>query len=752
MQTIKTTLSYIDLFQVDSIDIQRQRRKTKTILGGILTLLVPIFCIITFSLLMVNNNNKSDIITNDLINTDLFTTSIQANIEWNTDFVNINTLQTFELVTTAEKNNLCYKNKKNHTSTEIPLCNYGSDLLGEPNGLGYVFKLKIQNDLKPILPLDAFDLILHIENNSIIYVLHTFKNKFCIYFVSILNTISNCYNYNIVLDYGSIQGSINTYYNNDILYFSIKDHFQNLYLFINHTLIIQKTINKNDNGIFLSNSLYLDYSDENNKFKFIENNTSVTVQTPFNNIIHNVIKTGIIYQPDKILYYKLVNIDDFTITLYIQNISSSLLSNTVIFNTSLPLNYTSSEINVKQNGIILFYFNVNTNCIKCNTTILSIDLFSLKINTINLYKEYTSIVFRKLIARRMDYSDCTLITDSDISSQIIKSIFVIDKFNSIDTIPDFSNQLNWFNSFIWSIIKNYNKNTYTLTFMYNFYPQNQNDWNKVISTGNAIECTSTICKPLFSSSFNINKPISYDNNLQIGTITLQDNSYKITLQDVLGKISPQNEYKINVLDISKQNENYFFNTLQTKTLYSILLHNENTLNITYSPFSTYYTVDNTNTGNDKKFKCIPEPNSNKFILYSKSFLNNFVDCPIYNIPNIPFIFDNSFSILKDSSFINIESTNLTGAFILNLNQFFHKTTITSTKTTTFVILTNVASVFTSLITAFLFFKKSIFNFTFKQEINRKDTVINDHPTQNIDHINTVSLETIIIEDSNKESL
>ncbi len=750
MINCENSLSNLDIFQVDSVFLQRQRRKTKSKLGGILTLLIPIICSIAFALLYVNNSNKSDIITKELINTNTLSYSEQAYIEWNTDVVDVSTIQPFEMITESNKRSMCYQNRGSFTNTEMPICNYGTDLISEPNGVGYVFKMNIPTINKNILPITNTDLILYHENNIVAYVISIIKNEFCIYLISQFQ--SSCYPYKFTMDSFIIKLNVNKFRNeNNDFFFSIYDFINTTYLFKNHKF----------------------YSSDSSGFKFYVNETTLSRVNRHTN-------------PQT---YETKNVNSQNTTLvpfqlyggtqwYFGNYFLSYVTNTINFMfefvlTKINLLDYSRVVNTIQIVNNFLLFNNNTQSLNCsdknfitNESYIRVRLYSNNFfihisnskNNNNSVTFYSCVVVfnvdsyalkSKLIETTYNYSmnekinRIVLFGGIDSNSLVIydyssifsktKSIICVDEKLNYDYINDFTNQDNWIYNHFWGLKKTQND---TWVFLFNSItiPDEHNNWKNVKNIGGVVECdNSSICKPLYTTSFNLNNiDENIDLNQIIGQIKINNSIIPIHLYNVLSTTTPTNDYQINVYDIQTKDSDIIIGKVLNKRLYSINVLNKPIVNNSNTYFSNYYNYDNNLLGHDKKFSCIPEPFTNNIYFYSMLIPSNLVYCPIYNYINIPFIFDKGFQTLSSNLTLNqITNSNLTGIFLVNLNPFITKTTITSTKAPFFTIVANTFSVYSVLLTFFMFIKNKVFLFQNKDEITRKNTVINDNECQAI---------------------
>jgi len=251
-------ISKLDIFVVDPIELQIQKSKTKNKFGAFLTLLVCFICVIAFVLLTILNELKEPIITTEIISTSTLNTPINAKIEWNTDLVDVSTIHSFDMITNNMKNTNCIQSRNNTNNiNSIDLCYFSKDLIGEENGTGFVFKLKLQNKLKPVFPYSTADLILFNFDNRYFYVRQMIKNRVCLY--DIVENLKYCFYHNSTYLYNYV--STNYFYFNHTNYVSVNDNLGNLYLFKNHTIFKIEKVNMTYNDI--------NYYNENDKY-FIE--------------------------------------------------------------------------------------------------------------------------------------------------------------------------------------------------------------------------------------------------------------------------------------------------------------------------------------------------------------------------------------------------------------------------------------------------------------------------------------------------
>ena len=162
-------------------------------------------------------------------------------------------------------------------------------------------------------------------------------------------------------------------------------------------------------------------------------------------------------------------------------------------------------------------------------------------------------------------------------------------------------------------------------------------------------------------------------------------------------------------------------------------------------------IDNSVSGYDKKFSCYATPINNAVSTLGTTFPVNAVKCSKPMVMNIPLIFDNMISLyssLQDDTFIDY-NTNLTGIILFHLDPITINYQIVSTKEPIPTILANVLSIFTTLLTVFMTFKKFSYKRTHKNELAQKMLELNDIiitqdsiETQNTDQKNNESNITL----------
>lgn len=763
-------ISNIDLFQVDTVFIKRQRRKTKNTLGGLLTILVPIICTAVFLFLYYNNELKEDIINTEIISTTTLNEPLKFRLEWNTDLINTSSIYPIELVTSTGKQTLCYQSKMKQSSSssleedknEVKLCNYDTDLLGEPNGVGFMFETIVQKDIKPILPVKQNDFILYHEKNLVAYVVSAEKNNFCIYDIKEFKSV--CYPFKFIAESNHIIISDQIFYINGDLYLSFYDNINKLYLFKNHILLkVEKT---NCNFFVNENTKYcLSHYNDTSKFISFQNENNIS------SLIYKFTKLDKLttyFNPNYFVFNKFIK-QDLTINLNYYNYNS-----TELFSKNYKIvNGTIYKI-IDQNNTLNFYYKIEcpediflSNLIYLSRKLYNntqMDTFSIEKIEPNQYSFYTCVllynydthifssksiinsynftnnfeIYRlKYLGSRyintISFFDVRYLDKSKTNYEIL-NFMIIDIDLNLSYINKSQSELKWIADNLWGTNKT-PQNTFIFSLLSSNYPIN-NNWNNVINIGNFLECSNEgNCTSLYTSSLNIylinNSSSLFTEDKWIVKLKIlnsknnNNNNNVLTLNysNILTSLSMQNEYRIQSYNIINNNDNYDFSLVKYKRLYSININNDPLVNSSDISFSNYYIYDNTLLGHDKKFSCIPNPTTNNNDFNSLKIFKNKVNCPIYNFINFPFISDIGYQI-TDSNLITTryDTNKQIGMFILNLDPFFLKTTTTSTKASIYTIIGNTLSVYSVLLTLFLFLKNKIYNFENQVELNRRNTV------------------------------
>jgi len=102
------SINKLDIFTVDPVQLQIDKRKTKTFFGSFLTFLLISITLTLFILLYTRNESKAPIISQEVLTTSNLKKSVQSKIEWNSDIVDIDSIQPFFLINQSIENNLYF--------------------------------------------------------------------------------------------------------------------------------------------------------------------------------------------------------------------------------------------------------------------------------------------------------------------------------------------------------------------------------------------------------------------------------------------------------------------------------------------------------------------------------------------------------------------------------------------------------------------------------------------------------------------
>jgi hypothetical protein len=761
-------ISKLDIFVVDPIELQIQKSKTKNKFGAFLTLLVCFICVIAFVLLTILNELKQPIITTEIISTSTLNKPINARIEWNTDLVDTSTILPFELITDNAKGNNCVNSRsKSVNNTNIDLCYFSKDLIGEENGSGFVFKLNLKNNIKPILPFVSTDSIVYNVDNRYIYLQQTIKNKFCVF--DLLINSRYCFNYNS--NYGYNINKFVTVENGTVfVYVSIHDNTNTLYLFKNHELISKEEQNK---SMFYFNPYCTFY--ETSKYLFLTNTISNTIYY-ISNIVNNndnslqyimsrlYVDINDVYKLD--LFNKVstnelyLNINKYTLTLTNNNTIFTQSNYTIIlYDENWRTDLLDTNLHMELNGETLYIIvkveydniktihsfiktiNLHTNKVY-NNTIVSKSNSDSNIITCILYANKNKVTKGNSVFRYIEFS---LLKNYKTSST--QNIYFINKDATYQVFKDITNFFIGFHLYV-DQVERISPTNYYIYLSKDSLPTQYNNWTNIIKTGGVLDCnilsTTNLtidCQPLFSSSFNINSNDNNNLDQKVASVYFDIPTFSsiskidLTVRDVLGYQGINNEYKINTFGIINKDNVFSINSNNYKTLYIInVLTNDDIVIANQQKIyrnRNLYSISNLNTGHDIKFNCITKMDENNRLesLIDFTFIQNQIDCPIYKQLEIPFIFDDSiiYRNILDKRYL-FQSTNLTGVFLLNLNENFYFTKSTPTKDSIFKIIGSIGGIFSSLLTAFMFIKNTWWKRQHKKQFDDYTNSIQNNST------------------------
>jgi hypothetical protein len=746
---IKNFIGSLDIFEVDSVQIQYEKASTKSLFGGILTLMIPLCCILAFVLLFLSNQSKPTITTQTLSNTNSKLSSpLQATIEWNKDLVDISTINPIQVVTNGGKTSSCYQNKGNFTTTEIPLCDFSNDLIGEPNGLGYVFKLKSPNQLLPILPFKTSDIIAFHEKDQATYILHVLENKFCVYKPRLTYTDSFCVPFLVIIKADLITFVRFLYRNGNDIYYSLDNNFGTLYLFKNHNLVSSRPCPDGCKMVYISENMIAERVSKN--FWYLNTtNTSVSIyREPYPKLTF-ISFIAYIYEKLAYVYLSAGSIPhSFNLTLITYTTTNS--TKEVFSVPPLAFDYSKMQLDMKLiDNTMYTLFYKNGICKLCYTHVCALDIITKELKCKTFFANYTDhvkTIHRVSMIPKHGTNGCYIIdqeidNNNDVS---IKSFMVFDSTLEEDYLPDPTNSYNSLVSNIYMVQK-INKN-YLLTFRVSYFPSSYNNFDSVNNFGGVLECSPSklpgklqTCVSLYSNSFTIQPNPKLDLTQTVATLKIGNNNIKLTIQDVISQKDFQNSYQIHNIRLSNV-DNIYKTSNYLKTLYSISIQNENMINLSYVPFSSYFKADNNKTGYDKKFTCYIIPYDNAVDTIGNVFAVNSVSCAPPTVQHIPFIFDNAFHVYSNGLKGNyVNSTDLTGVFLVHLDPVIIETTVVSTKAEIATILANVMSVFTTLLTVFMTVKKFAYKKDNKYELAKK--MLELAPSETSDNIEISVMST-----------
>lgn len=735
-------LSRFDLFTVDPVSIQREKQKTKNAFGGFLVLLLCITTILSFVLLFLYNENKRDIQTVELLNSkNIITTSLPFQIEWEPGVLDVDPI---ELVTQSGKHTECYQSRNaTRVNTSVELCPFGTDLYSEQNGVGFVFKYNKIFSHKKIVPFSPGDIGVYTVKDLYTYIVHPFRNEFCVY--SLQDFTHNCIPYNYI-DASTIYTN---YYQQDYTYaYSIYDNVNTVYLLYNMSVVntyssTNTTLFVSDNRV-VSYNVYISESEDSSFYKLTMSIIDIIsdkllyyidTQGIYCSVYeHTVSYVSFLYQDPSSNY---LEIDITSVNVF--DLSSNLKN--ITYNSE----YNNTEKNIYFNTV-LFPFNKIKMSHLTNNLIFFIaeDIDSIRyvINFTYAIVVYTEnyITIRNIIV------DCS----DQKGERIVTSLFPIQYGDTIIYFLYYSNTNEIYSIYLLSDdgyvhVKTFNfvKTTVDL-YAINSINKIANDTfilyvNKPVvidyttgdsmSTGGILQCINSICQPLYTHSINLYTSKNF--NPKVATVTYGNYQQILYLNDVLPQIdtksniiAPSFVYSYSTKDTTKE---LAMNKFQ-KRLYSVYTSSAKTINITMNPLVNYYIFDNSNTGYDNKFTCYQ---TNKDAIYIDNFLmdyitfeynnpyyNNLKSCSIHDTLNIPFLFDSFYFIQYPDNKISFREQEdmVVGMFLLNIDDTVRKITVTTTKSSPLSVLGNIGGLLSTLITLFAFFKNTLWKYSHRTEI------------------------------------
>lgn len=766
-------LSKLDTFLVDPVYLQREKRNTKTSIGGVFTILLAISCILSFILLFLYNENKKDIQTVELLSSkNTITSGLTFQIQWEPEVIDVDSI---EIVTQSGKNTDCYRSRTPMKSnSSVDLCPFGTDLYSEQNGVGFVFTYNKTFPQKAILPIEPMDMLLYTIENEYAYVVHPLRNEFCVY--TLQEFTHNC----VPFKYKSFYNKDAYYFNfkvnyfvvNDTTYFSIYDNINTIYLFKYNTIVNTYTYSPFFSGkvFFITHTSTLSLLNDTiyNITDINTGNTLLSYQAPFGYML--AITTDYIIYNDVITTFcnktiKLGNIHTYTYSIGYSEINIDYTTGNVFLNNSKFLfhysNVNNTDIITKMQGVYMFIFfeNIGDSNITIPYIIIHMGTFEVKLNKLDIIKPAKNI--RTGFKRWFEYASNTIgyiIVDKDTPHvydtyllSVDNTIVHIHRFNFVKSVED-----------IGQTIININKVSNDTYMLYVMKPFALNENNIAFNTGGFLKCKLEDCRPVYTTLSNL-----YTNdgefNPKIATVYYDNFKHPIYLNDVTLPVSLKSEIMINTFIYSKSVNNIYGDSISVKSqelkrLYTVKTTSVTTLNFTENPNTNYYIFDNTNTGHDNKFICYHSDNDivyeHEILFNSLTFLENRKNCVITSYDNIPFLFQNVYGIRYIDNRVSFKqkNNNTIGMFLLNIDDTIRKTTITPTKSSPFSVLGSIGGLFSTLITLFAFLKNTWWKYEHRSEIyeftqRMKEEQINIeiHQVQKINELIDKNINTTNVE-------
>jgi len=761
-------LSKIDCILIDPVELERDKLRTKSTLGGGLTIVLVISTLLSLILLFVYNETKQDIHTVELLSsTHIITNGLPFKIEWEPEVIDASYI---ELVTQSNKKTNCYSTIDKHNNFKVndtlQLCPYGTDLYGENNGVGFVIQYNKTFVQKSILPIEPIDTVMYMLEDEYVYVIHTARDELCVYTLS--KFTHNCvpYKYSSYYDNGFVFNfNMNAFED----YFSIEDNKGSIYLFKKDKLVSNILLNSYDyeqsSYNFISNTTIM-YVNGNNTDNYRKNITIVdtTTNTPVYSTTFYLYSKFYRFSWDKyVMYYQ--NVPSVTNTTFSIKTFNAVTRNigiidTIIYNNgsiisnmdgmyfyfTYPTPYNETNIVQKTQNTYVYIMLEHIDKIKGKITITSV-IIDYKMSTVRFN---TTTIQNKLYMndtklKTFFYRGFGTVSNSLFYMILTESnyyLYDMYLFNSDNTVASFGlfNFATQLYDITLSIINIYkvNADTYLLYTMSPFVTIG----NKTVSTGGLLVCTLSVCKPKYttvSSMYDDNQSF----NPKVATISYNDFKHELYLQDVLPTHTLKSELMINTYAYNHEtvdnHPSFSIGTPSAKRLYSMRTSSASRLNFTTDPNTNYYVFDNTQSGHDQKFTCYsPVMDLDYFLLFeSLVFLDNRKTCIVNTYNTIPFIFQDKYFIMYDidrnNRVIPTESRIL-GMFLLSIDSISKKTTITPTKQSPFSIIGSVGGLFSTLFTVMIFIKGRVRKYKHKQFMTASDTYTQKNEQQHTDQV------------------
>jgi hypothetical protein len=742
-------LSSFDIFTVDPVDLQCEKKKTKTKFGGLLTLLLCVCPTIIFVILFIKNLYKAPIVSEKTIQTRTFVDPIKASVTFDQAFVDTDTVTSFILSNNNYKVQPCANSALiyDYSNFDIPLCSLEPDSKGEPNGYGIVFNSKLEQIKKKYIPFENSDFIINADDKAV-YIIQPLSNQFCLIFSSTLSY--SCYNFNMK-DYQIIS---NKFIIDDDFYQSINDNIDTIYLFKNHEIIKSVKFTSNENFIYCNEFVLCN----NFKAKFENESTIYSVQSMKKN------KSSFLSASNSSVYFvesSTTSNDELFINITLTNIFDLKVQNYNFTIKSFGLNQATNIDKVTEYKFYYPYYIVSYTLSEAinNTYFLNSFVVSINILTLESYKTYISRNYSTLLkgyenAHYKPNSHGNVVILVDLLIQGKTKVYLIDAHCNIDTydkdIIDYPHFIITEVEAVQKLFSGHNEYMFYLS-KSSFVVKSANDFSLIpYKIGPIIKCKfysqdGPECVSEYTNGLTIFDKNQVDFNPEtqvIGSLKIENSVFPIYLSDVLFDQTHTNDIVIKSMIIGKVNNEYIIKR-QQKTLYNLKIKNEPEKIIDkLATNKLYYEINNYQTGSDSKFNCIlPVENlyNYRFRYFTdKSYPKNELDCVFYNQLMIPWLFDDSYYVRYNvdwNSYVFAQSINYNGLLMVTLDTTFLETITTTNQDSIFTILGSVAGFFSTLMTVFVFVKNKKYNHDNKDELQKRLTLNN-----NTDEINKSKYE------------
>jgi hypothetical protein len=658
------------------------------------------------------------------------------------------------MVTDDVKQTECYKNKSStkHNRDEVKLCDYSTDSIGENNGVGFVFKMDVEDSYKTFLNVNGAEVPFYMSpNENVVYVIKKIKDQMCQIFLNETRTV--CYKYT-VLSSGN--------------YISFKDSEQNIHLdiydrtqtyyFINDVLVEHYVYNQTDLYFYThyTNNItsYLYMNNTINRCEVYQNSNLIFTDTvPFNLSDKHGIIQGYINKLDGYILYEAYDVDVKILNYYYIYIVNYILN--LRFSYSILLN---------ENEYVYYSYYYNHCVFYVLHTNDYINTAGFNITKLNILNNSTTSLFIALddVSNLINFS---MFSGTDNSNALYISCLYKNKSTKIYFIDENFNIEIVYNPlndpyFVESVMNFYkiSDKKYRFFSINKEYPTTYNNWKSTIDLSNIFDCEINNknyfnCSTSYISYLesNVQKNYSSIENMKVATIYYTNgDTLDLLVKNVIPSWNENTKTIYSNVILMDYNDKKLSssNTLYSKMLYSTYMNNTDltySYNLKDQIGNDILIFDNLKSGLNNKFKCYYLDKSIQPNMYS--ILENGLSCKIQDIYSIPFLLPDRIQLF-DSKFDFEYKSNLTsGVILFNMNPTYKVTTYTSTKTPIINILMSVVGIISPLIAAFTFVKKFWYKYENKEEINRRTSLVIDNPSivevlldKNINNVDTNNID------------